>query len=112
MKRGDVYDARLNPTEGSEQAGTRPVVIVSRDAINRHSPVIVIVPLTKASNVKRTYPNNVFIDAKIGGLTHPSVALAGQVRAISKTRLLRFRGSLPDDVMLEIGRALRITLDL
>ena len=46
MKRGDIYDARLNPTEGSEQAGTRPVVIVSRNAINRYSPVVVIVPLT------------------------------------------------------------------
>ena len=38
MKRGDVFDARLDPTEGSEQAGTRPVVIVSRDAINASSP--------------------------------------------------------------------------
>ena len=35
MRRGDVYDARLDPTEGSEQAGWRPVVVVSRDAINR-----------------------------------------------------------------------------
>jgi mRNA interferase MazF len=34
MRRGEVYDARLDPTEGSEQAGIRPVVIVSRDAIN------------------------------------------------------------------------------
>ena len=112
MKRGDVYDARLNPVEGSEQAGTRPVVIVSRDAINRYSSVIVIVPLTKASNIKRQYPNNVLIDEGTGGLTRQSVALTGQVRAISKTRLLRSRGSLPDDVLLKIDRALRITLDL
>jgi mRNA-degrading endonuclease toxin of MazEF toxin-antitoxin module len=40
MERGDVYDARLDPVEGSEQGGTRPVVIVSRDAINAHSPVV------------------------------------------------------------------------
>ncbi len=112
MKRGDVYDARLSPTEGSEQAGTRPVVIVSRDAINRYSSVIVVVPLTKASNIKRSYPNNVPIDEGAGGLTQRSVALTGQVRAISKTRLLRFRGSLPDYVLLRIDRALRITLDL
>ena len=112
MKRGDVYDARLNPVEGSEQAGTRPVVIVSRDAINRYSSVIVVVPLTKASNIKRQYPNNVLIDEGSGGLTHQSVALTGQVRAISKTRLLHFRGSLPDDVLLRIDQALRITLDL
>jgi mRNA interferase MazF len=32
MRRGDVYLVRLDPTEGSEQAGTRPAVIVSRNA--------------------------------------------------------------------------------
>ena len=52
MIRGDVYDARLSPTEGSEQAGMRPVIIVSRNAINQHSPVIVVVPLTDAASPK------------------------------------------------------------
>ena len=43
--RGDVFSARLDPTEGSEQAGTRPVVIISRDSINANSPVVVVVPV-------------------------------------------------------------------
>lgn len=89
MKRGDVYDARLNPTEGSEQAGIRPVVIVSRDAINQASPVVVVVPFTNAVHLKRLYPHTTLIRASEGGLTVDSIALAGQVRAISKTRLLR-----------------------
>ena len=46
MQRGEVYWVRLNLTEGSEQAGTRPAVILSRDAINHSSPVVVICPLT------------------------------------------------------------------
>lgn len=46
MERGEVYDARLDPVEGSEQGGTRPVVIVSRDAINAYSPVVLAVPCT------------------------------------------------------------------
>jgi mRNA interferase MazF len=112
MKRGDIFDARLNPTEGSEQAGIRPVIVVSRDAINQFSPVIVIVPLTSAKNVKRNYPNNVLIRAGEGGLTADSVALGGQVRAIAKARLLRQRGSLPPDVMEQVDQILRITLDL
>jgi mRNA interferase MazF len=112
MKRGDIVDARLNPTEGSEQAGIRPVIVVSRDAINQFSPVIVIVPLTSAKNVKRNYPNNVLIRAGEGGLTADSVALGGQVRAIAKARLLRQRGSLPPDVMEQVDQILRITLDL
>ena len=112
MKRGDIFDARLNPTEGLEQAGTRHVIVVSRDAINTHSSVIVIVPLTKAANIKKAYPNNVMIEKRQGGLTVDSVALGGQVRAISKSRLLRLRGSLPPSIMQSIDRALRITLDL
>jgi mRNA interferase MazF len=112
MRRGDVFDARLDPTEGSEQAGTRPVVVVSRDAINQYSPIIVIVPLTNAANVSKTYPNNVFVAAGNGGLTVDSVALTGQVRAVSQSRLLRQRGTLSDDIMRRINRALAITLDL
>ena len=112
MRRGDVYDARLSPTEGSEQAGTRPVIIVSRDAINQYSPVIVVVPLTDRANVKRNYPNNVIIPKEEGGLAIDSVALGGQVRAISKSRLGQRRGSLPPLTMQAVDRALRITLDL
>ena len=112
MVRGDIYDARLSPTEGSEQAGMRPVVIVSRDAINRNSPVVVIVPLTDAANVKRQYPNNVSIKAGEGGLTLDSIALGGQLRAIATSRLLQRRGALPPETMAAIDHALRITLDL
>ena len=112
MKRGDVYDARLSPTEGSEQSGIRPVVIVSRDAININSPVIVVVPITKAANVTRSYPNNVLIEQGDGGLTLDSVALGGQVRSIAKSRLLRHRGTLAASTMRVVDRALRITLDL
>lgn len=112
MRRGNVFDARLYPTEGSEQAGIRPVIVVSRDAINQYSPVIVVVPLTSAKNVKRSYPNNVLIQAGNGGLTADSVALGGQVRAITKARLLRQRGTLSPGVMAQVDQILRITLDL
>ncbi len=112
MRRGDVCDARLSPTEGSEQAGIRPVIIVSREAINRYSPVIVVVPVTKAANVRRAYPSNVRLAKDDGGLTVDSVALGGQVRAIAKSRLLRCRGHLSAEAMRQVNEALRITLDL
>ena len=112
MMRGDVYDARLNPTEGSEQAGVRPVVIVSRNAINQYSPVIVVVPFTDAANLKRTYPSDVLVRQPEGGLTLDSVALTGQVRAIAKTRLLRWRGALSSQTLALVAEALRVTMDL
>ena len=39
IKRGDIYYANLNPVIGSEQGGTRPVLIISNDVGNKHSPM-------------------------------------------------------------------------
>jgi mRNA interferase MazF len=47
-----------------------------------------------------------------GGLSADSVLLGGQVRAITKSRLLRLRGSLSEQALRLVDRALRITLDL
>jgi mRNA interferase MazF len=111
-QRGEVYLVRLDPTEGSEQAGTRPAVIVSRDAINRHSPVIVICPLTDAARVPKLYPSDVRIKAPEGGLTKDSVVLTAQVRAIAKSRLLKRLGELMPATLKQVEQALKITLNL
>jgi mRNA interferase MazF len=112
MKRGEVYDARLEPVEGSEQGGTRPVIIVTRDAINAYSPVVLAVPCTTYKTGKRVYPTQVLIQASNSGLTSDSIALADQVRVLSKTRLLRLRGILSDEAMILLNQALLIALDL
>ena len=69
MKRGDVVLARLDPTEGSEQAGTRPVVVISRDAINRASPVVIAIPCTTYHKDRRIYPSQVVVRAGEAGLS-------------------------------------------
>jgi mRNA interferase MazF len=112
MKRGEVYDARLEPVEGSEQGGTRPVIIVTRDAINAYSPVVLAVPCTTYKTGKRVYPTQVLIQASNSGLTSDSIAMADQVRVLSKTRLLRLRGILSDEAMILLNQALLIALDL
>lgn len=112
MRRGDVVEARLDPVEGSEQAGVRPVVIVSRDAINAASPVVVVVPVTSLRRGRRTYPSQVVLAAGEGGLDVESLVLGEQVRAISKSRLGGRRGALPPEVMRRLDRALLVTLDL
>lgn len=107
-----MYDARLDPTEGSEQAGSRPVVIVSRDAINAASPVILAVPCTTYRPGRRIYPSQVLLHAPDGGLTADSVALGDQVRALAKSRLDRRRGQLSAEALTALDRALLIALDL
>lgn len=112
MRRGAVYDARLDPTEGSEQAGWRPIVIVSRDAINSASNVVLGVPCTTYRAGRRLYPSQVLLRSGEGGLERDSVALGEQVRALAKSRLGRRRGDLSPTALGQVERALAVTLDL
>jgi mRNA interferase MazF len=112
MRRGEIWDARLDPVEGSEQSGTRPVVIVSRDAINTASPIVSAVPCTTYREGRRIYPSQVLVKAPEGGLTADSVLLGEQVRVLDKKRLLRRRGELTPSTMARLNEALRIALDL
>ncbi len=112
MNRGEVFLARLDPSEGSEQAGTRPVVIVSRDAINRSNPVVIVVPLTSWTEGRRIYPSQVLIHAPEGGLKADSIALGEQVRAIAGDRLVSRWGNLDPGTVHRIDRVLLIALDL
>lgn len=111
-RRGDVFMARLGPHKGSEQAGSRPVIVVSRDSISQNSPVVLIVPVTDRRHKHRIYPSQVVLKQGDGGLTKESVVLGEQLRAISTSRFIRQMGHLSAGGMAEIGEALRIALDL
>ena len=108
--RGDVFLARLDPTEGSEQAGTRPVVVVTRDAINANSPVVVAIPFTDAANPKRIYPSHVWVAKGSAGLRLDSIAKAEQIRAIEVSRFVAYCGKLADSQVKQLDEAIRITL--
>jgi mRNA interferase MazF len=112
MKRGEIYDARLEPVEGSEQGGTRPVIVVSRDVINVYSPVVLAVPCTTYRPQKSIYPTQVLIQSPNGGLNKDSLAMADQVRVLSKTRLIQLRGTLNQEIIQQLNQALIIALDL
>ncbi len=112
MRRGDVFSARLDPIEGSEQSGSRPVVVVSRNAINDSASVVVVVPCTSFRPGRHVYPSQVLLKAPDGGLRRDSIALGEQIRAIAKSRLGERWGSLSLERLHEIDQALLITLDL
>ena len=112
MFRGEVYQANLDPIAGSEQGGTRPVLIVSRNALNVNAPIVIVVPLTSRENKRRLYPTHVELSAGEGGLAKDSVALCEQVRAISKNRLMKKIGQLSPQKAALVDAALSIALDL
>lgn len=111
MRRGEVYIANLSPIQGSEQAGIRPVIVVSRDAINDSSPVVLVVPCT-TDRGQRVYPSQVRIHAGEEGLGQTSIAMAEQVRAIDKQRIGELWGTLTEQTLSQLDRALLIALDL
>ena len=87
FKRGDIYYANLNPVIGSEQGGTRPVLIISNDVGNKHSPTVIVAPITSRIHTKAKLPTHTLIN-DFEGLDKNSIILLEQVRTIDKQRLL------------------------
>lgn len=109
-----VYLAILDPVKGSEQAGRRPVIVVSREEINRALRVVNVIPLTsRKSPQRRIYPNEVLLPAGVAGLSVASIALCYQIRTLDKGRLAQQLGQLWDaGLRSQIIDALRFQLDL
>jgi mRNA interferase MazF len=96
-----VFFAVLDPTRGSEQAGRRPVLVISQERINQLLPVVNVVPLTsRKSDTRVIYPNEVLLPAGTAGLRMDSIALCYQIRTLDKSRLGQELGEL-DDVDLQ-----------
>jgi mRNA interferase MazF len=100
MLRGQVWIISLNPIKGSEQNGTRPAVIVSPDSMNTTLDTKVILPLTTQN---KSWPSRVNIDFK--GLK--GQVMCEQIRTISATRLISYKGSLLDSEMAETMHTLK-----
>lgn len=81
VSRGDVIRVRLDPVEGSEQAGERPAVVISPDIINQYSPVVIVAAIT-SKKTDKIYPFEVLINPPEGGLTEKSKVLLLHIRSI------------------------------
>lgn len=111
VKRGDLYYADLDPTFGSEQGGTRPVLIVQNDVGNYYSPTTIVVALTTKFQHKRYMPTHQIVRAR-DRLSCDSIALMEQIRTIDKQRLLTHIGCLSDREMADVEKSLMISLGL
>ncbi len=106
-----VVQANLDPTRGSEQAGSRPVLVVSNEAFNLAMPNLTVLPLT--STRRRLYPSEVFLPEGQAGQPRDSIIVAHQIRTISKLRLGRLVGYLNDPSLRDAVReAIKEHLDL
>jgi len=106
MKRGEVWWVEFDPAVGSEIRKTRPAVIVSNDAANRHLSRAVVIPLT--SNTQRQYPGEAVVS--VGG--QRSKAMADQIMAADKSRLKSQLGVVSKADMLAVEDAIKVHLGL
>ena len=93
-RRGDIYLANLNPYIGSEQGGTRPVLLLQNNTGNFYCPTLIVAPLTARS------------------MDGASVVLLEQIKTIDKRRVVRYIGRVSREQMDGVNEALQISLGL
>ena len=111
VNRGEIWLANLSPTRGSEQAGTRPVLISQNDLVSRFTSTALTIPLT--TNLRRaSLPSCVQISSGEGGLAKDSVALCHQLRVLDRIRLQRKLGTVSQETLSAIENSALFTMGI
>ena len=110
-KRGDVYWADLNPFFGSEQGGTRPVLVLQNDAGNFFSPTLIVAPMSSQVDKRTDLPTHIVLE-QVRGLDGPSLIMLEQLKTIDKRRVRSYAGKLTKEQMAEGEAALTGTLGI
>ncbi len=97
--RGEVYWADLNPVRGHEQAGLRPVLVISHDVFNERAGTVIALPLTSQPQAA-----GLPLDLKIESARLPKASWVkiSQVRTISTERLGRRMGRVSAEELAEV----------
>jgi mRNA interferase MazF len=114
LKRGDVWEAVLEPRSGSEQRGVRPVIVVMRDTFlkNERWRSITVIPLSSSSVQRGRGPTSVVLEPLDNGLTLPSVALCHQITTLDRAKFRQKLGQLAPDELMRVEEGLLIGLGM
>ena len=108
IKRGDIYYAALDPVVGSEQGGTRPVLILQNDTGNKFSPTVIVAAIT--GKQKKNLPTHVPVN--IPALPQNSIVLLEQIRTIDKQRIAEYVSRINNAQMKKVEQAIDISLGM
>jgi len=112
IRRGDVYYVNLDPVQGSEQGGIRPVVVIQNDRGNRHSPTVIVAATTGQLN-KPSLPTHILLRENSDiRLTKDTIVLLEQIRTIDRARLENYIGRLDNEAMQWLNAALSVSVGL
>lgn len=110
-RRGEIYFLDFSPSKGREMKGPHPALVIQNDVGNKVSGLTIVAAVT--SNLKvADLPVGVLIAPEESGLPHKSVVHLGQLYTIDKERLQNLAGALPKEKMLEVDKAVAVSLGL
>ena len=113
VNKWEIYFCNLDPTEGSEQKGRRPVLVLSTDSVNHNLTVSTVLPLSSVKENDKIYPTEVLLPISVSGLPKLSVAMVQQIRTISHSRLQNKVGIITDEeTRNKLLEAIRLYFDL
>lgn len=110
FRRGDIYLANLNPFRGSEQGGTRPVLVLQNDIGNYYAPTLIVAPIT--SRLQKLNQSTHFLLKREGGLYRDSMVELEQIRTIDKSRVEYYIGKISRETMMRIDEVVKISLGI
>lgn len=96
VQKWSIYWVALDPITDSEQAGTRPALVMSNDMVNEVLPVVTILPLSSVKSSNRVYSTEVLLSKNVSGLPKDSVVMIHQIRTIDKGRIGKLCGGIID----------------
>lgn len=111
IKRGEMYYADLSPVIGSEQGGIRPILIIQNNVGNKHSSTTIIAAAITSKTDKSNLPTHLKLN-NVKGLDKDSLLLLEQVRTIDRSRIKSYIGTLDENTMEKVNKALCISLGL
>lgn len=110
VKRGEIYYVDWSGGRGSEQAGTRPALIIQNDIGNQFSPTTIIAAISTSEG--SNYPFQVLIESQESGLPRASIVKCEHIQTIDQSRLGRLVGELRDPKLAEVDVAIHRSLGL
>ena len=109
-RRGDIYLANLNPFKGSEQGGTRPVLVLQNNDGNFFCPTLIVAPITTKLK-KLNLPTHCYFE-EVRRLPAPSMVSLEQIKTIDKCRIEKYLGKMTREQMIRVEDAIRESLGM
>lgn len=105
VRRGDIYMADLTVSEGCEQSGVRPALVIQNNKGNTYAPTVIIAPISSRMH-KAKFPTHVNLHC----LQYPSFVELEQIRTIDKRRLRNYMGRIDEATQEQVNQAIRVSL--